>query len=854
MKSKKSNMRRRAWILLGIVLLFGLGLGLRVSFASNAGGEVDEAARQKAIETYGKLPLYFIENRGQIDNQVKYYTRLPGQTLYFTQEEIVFDLYRQNTEYRTQRTKEESAIRNPQSVIERLSFSLKCLGANKEPRIEIEAEGKQEGKVNYFRGNDPVKWRSNIPIYREVFYRDIYPGIDLKLRGNGRQLEYEFIIQPGVEPEVIRCGFEGIEGLEVSREGELIITTAFGKLKDSKPYIYQEIDGQRVEVEGKFTIQNSEFGSSSQSEIEISAFRIPHSALYTYGFEVASYNPDYPLVIDPTLSYSTYLGGSNVDQGLGIAVDSSGAAYITGLTLSVDFPTSGPIPIDDTLGGTYDAFVTKITPGGDTLVYSTYLGGSGYEMGYGIAVDSSGAAYITGFTSSSAGFPTQSSIYGTFGGGTGDAFVTKINPAGNALVYSTYLGGGGTDDGRGIAVDSSGAAYITGYTKSGDFPTSGAIYDSLGGTSYDVFLTRITPAGDTLSYSTYLGGGKDDKGTAIAVDPSGAAYITGYTYSSDFPTSGPIYNCNCCDCSETADVFAIKITPAGDTLSYSTYLGGSGLEKGYGIAVDSSGATYITGETASDDFPTQNAIDSTLNIVKDAFVTKINSAGSALSYSTYLGGNANDVGWGIAVDFSGAAYITGQTRSTDFPLQDHIYSYSGGADDAFVTRIDPTGSLLSYSTYLGGTEYDKGAGIAVDSCGAAYITGETKSNAFPTKDHIDGSLSGASDAFVAKISPLSAKFAVDSTQDTECHTFNFNDNSSVNPCQPITWWDWDFDDDGDTDDSGQNVSHQYGADGTYTVRLTVTDNSGDTKDMATVIAVTPAKPTAKFAVDSASNT
>ncbi|MDI6794694.1 MAG: SBBP repeat-containing protein, partial [bacterium] len=481
--------------------------------------EADEAAKQKVIESYGKLPLYFIENKGQLDPQVKYYTKTAGQTLYFTQEKIVFDLFRKvgNGKWEVGSEKEEkSEIRNPKSEIERLAFSLRFLGANK--GTEIEAGDVQAGQVNYLIGNDRGKWQANIPTYKEVLYKDIYPGIDLKLYGNHQELEYDLIVSPGAHPEDIRFGYEGIEGLTLSEEKEMLIKTAFGELKQKRPVIYQEIDGEKVEVEGRFRIQNSEFGSQKSEKLE-SAFRIPHSAFYTYGFEVAAYNPDYPLIIDPTLAYSTYLGGSGddegngYDQGYAIAVDSSGAAYITGQTGCTNFPTQNAI-YGSHSGGWSDVFVTKIAADGSGLAYSTYLGGGSNEEGYGIAVDSSGAAYITGRTDSS-DFPTQNAIYDSHSGSY-DAFVTKINAAGSGLDYSTYLGGSNYEQSQGIAVDSSGAAYVTGRTDSSDFPTQNAIDSSLSGWS-DAFVTKINAAGSGLTYSTYLGGGSNEEGYGIAV-------------------------------------------------------------------------------------------------------------------------------------------------------------------------------------------------------------------------------------------------------------------------------------------------------------------------------------------------
>ncbi|WP_303803105.1 SBBP repeat-containing protein, partial [Alicyclobacillus macrosporangiidus] len=425
----------------------------------------------------------------------------------------------------------------------------------------------------------------------------------------------------------------------------------------------QEIEGQQVPVTSSFLLQKDQDGE------------------WEYGFQVGhDFDPCYPLIIDPTLVYSTYLGGSGIDQGLGIAVDSSGAAYVTGLTTSPDFPTQNPF--QGALVGVFNAFVTKFSPAGNALVYSTYLGGSGGDAGNGIAVDSSGSAYVTGFTISP-NFPTQNPFQGALAGGF-DAFVTKFNPAGNALVYSTYLGGSGNDEGFGIAVDSMGSAYVTGVTESPDFPTQNPFQGALAGVE-DAFVTKFSPAGNTLLYSTYLGGSGVDEGRGIAIDSSGSAYVTGFTDSPDFPTQNPFQGA----LAGPEDTFVTKFSPGGNTLVYSTYLGGSGFDEGFGIAVDSSGSAYVTGQTDSPNFPTQNPFQGALAGVADAYVTMFSPSGNTLVYSTYLGGSGSDEGLGIAVDSTGSAYVTGLTDSTDFPTQNPFQGALAGPNDAFVTKIGP---------------------------------------------------------------------------------------------------------------------------------------------------------------------
>jgi hypothetical protein len=480
------------------------------------------------------------------------------------------------------------------------------------------------------------------------------------------------------------------------------------------------------------------------------------------GLQVPAYDPGRPLVIDPIIAYSTYLGGSNDDRGYGIAVDGGGNAYLTGYTTSINFPGTTGSTIQATHGGgTSDAFVTKINAAGSAILYSTYLGGSSYDFGSGIAVDASGSAYVTGNTYST-NFPgtSSSTIQPAHGGGGYDAFVTKLNAAGSAILYSTYLGGSGSDDGRGIAVDTSGNAYVTGQTLSSNFPgtSTSAIQPTHGGGGGDAFVTKINAAGSAIIYSTYLGGSGGDFGQGIAVDASGSAYITGATSSTNFPgtTGSTIRATN----GGGFDAFVTRINAAGSAILYSTYLGGGGYDVGYGIAVDASGNGYITGYTSSTNFSgtSSSAIQATYGGGGlDAFVTKINAAGSAILYSTYLGGSGDDFGQGIGADASGSAFVTGFTSSTNFPGTTGSAiqaTHGGGSYDAFMTRVNAGGSALLYSTYLGGSGDDYGQGIALDASGDAYVTGITSSTNFPgtSSSSIQATNGGGTyDAFVAKI-------------------------------------------------------------------------------------------------------
>ena len=727
-----------------------------------ASPENDPAQKLTVAANYGRLPLYFIENRGQVDKRVQYYVRGGGQTTFFTKDEVVLALCRQEKNPPLPPVKKGGkggaaalkggvpaanpeganvgAVRRPikgPTQAERLAdpawhrqpaslVRIKPMGLKKGARLA--ALQKTDHRVNYFIGNNPKIWRTDIPTYRAVVYENAYAGIDLKFYGQGRQLEYDIVVQPGADPNQVRFAYQGVQKLEVTPEGDLaLILPDGGKLLQKKPVVYQDIAGQRVPVDSKFRLCG-------------------RGAQVTCGFTVAAYDTRRPLVIDPVLDYSTYLGGTDDDGGIHIAVDNVGAAYVTGRTKSTNFSTQQAF--QGTNAGDYDAFITKLSPAGNALVYSTYLGGSDYDDCYGIAVDADGAAYVTGSTNS-ANFPTQQAFQGTKGGNY-DVFVTKLSPAGNALVYSTYLGGTWDNLGYGIAVDNVGAAYVTGNTNSPDFPTQQA-YQTANAGSSDAFVTKLSPAGNTLVYSTYLGGSSSDYGWSIAVDATGAAYVAGQTDSTNFPTEQAFQGTK----AGNYDAFATKLSPAGNALDYSTYLGGSDDDGGGGIAVDAAGAAYVTGYTLSANFPTEQAFQGTYGGGYDVFVTKLSAAGNALVYSTYLGGTYEDAGIGIAVDNFGAAYVTGYTLSANFPTQQAYHTAIAGYNDAFVTKLSPAGNALVYSTYLGGTDDDFGFGIAVDKNGAAYFTGMTKSANFPTQQAFQGTYGGGGiydgDAFVTKL-------------------------------------------------------------------------------------------------------
>ncbi|WP_197216352.1 SBBP repeat-containing protein [Cytobacillus firmus] len=702
---------------------------------------------QNIWESYGKLPIAFIPNRGQIHQNAHFYTQRSGLGILFTPQEVLLTFLEKedsNNQSKTfgQLSNEEVGLKKGG---EKRGMCLTLSFLNGNPAVKLEGREEGTGYVNYLKGNDQEKWLTNLPMYHEVVYKELWPGIDLVFRGESGQLKYEFLVQPGADIEKIQLTYRGAADLSLDESENLQIHTEYGVLIDEKPVSYQTIDGIQLQVDSSFTILQGESGEKH------------------FQFNIGNqYDSRYPLIIDPGLVYSTYLGGTGDEAGGSIAVDSAGNAYITGsITSTFDFPTT-PGVFQTTSDGYQDAFVTKLNPTGSALVYSTLLGGAQYfDQGLGIAVDAAGNAYVTGLTGSP-DFPTTTGAFDTTfkGGSIGtDAFVTKLNATGSALIYSTFISGTDDDEGIDIVVDGSGNAYVTGNTTSFDFPTtSGAFRTAHNGGFYDAFVTKINPTGSTLVYSTYLGGIGFDQASGIAIDAAGNAYVTGFTDSSNFPTTPGVFDTTFNG--GEFDAFVTKLNATGSAVVYSTYLGGELRDIGNGIAVDAAGNAYVTGLTTSRNFPTTSgAFDTTFNGGPfDAFVTKLNPTGSMLLYSTFLGGTRNDQGTDIAVDAAGNAYVTGFTESIDFPTTSGAFDTTfNGHSDAFVTKLNSTGSALLYSTYLGGSLGEQALALDIDSAGNAYITGYTISEDYPTTPGaFDSTYNGFSDAFAAKISTESS--------------------------------------------------------------------------------------------------
>ena len=688
-------------------VVMGLALMGLAPIAGAVPSQVSPAcSKASAVTAHESLPLAFEANAGQFDDTVRFLARGSGYALWLTPREAVLGLVA------------------PEAGERARMVRIQLVGANES--ASLHGEDRLAGVVNHFSGNDPARWRTRVPTFARVRFASVYPGIDLVYYGQKRALEYDFVVAPGSDPSVIALRFKGAESARVEEDGSLMLSVGGRDLRWKAPHVYQAIAGRRVTVAGTYHI------AADNS---------------TIGFSVPAYDHGVPLVIDPVLDYSTFLGGADTDQGFDVAVDDLNHAYVTGLTASIDFPLADEMQA--AISGANDAFVTKFNETGDGIVYSTYLGGTGTEAGYGIALGDAREAYVTGRTDSN-NFPTTAGAYDRSANGSNDVFVAKLDPDGQ-LVYGTYVGAAGSDQGMDIA-EEGGRAYVTGFTDSTSFPTTTNAYSgSFNGGVEDAFVFRLGPAGGVLGYSTYLGGIDRDRGFGIAL-AGDEAVVTGQTFSANFPTRAGFdmtHNGN-------SDAFVTRLTANGRNLVASTFLGGFISDSGEDVALGDGGSVFVTGHTTSAfDFPTTaGAYDVTANGLSDAFVVKFNGALLVQNYGTYVGGFANDNGYGIAVNSFGGALVTGSTTSTDFPMVNPIQAANAGSDDAFVIRLGKSGEALNFSTYLGGTGIDYGNGIALDGCGLPYVAGIATSG-FPTSVGAFQTTfgGGLSDAFLTKIVP-----------------------------------------------------------------------------------------------------
>jgi len=723
------------------ILIAILSLLLPASRLPAAAQQPPTASKQ----TSRSSSIMFIENVGQFADGARFQVRGGNGTMWLAEDALWITVMERGEAARPDRGPRAGlSATEPLAVPEKprtgVNIRLSFPGANAHPRIE--PFNRLDTVVSYFIGNDPDKWRPDVPVWGGVRYVDLYPGVDLEVASEGGQMVQRLAARPGVDLSTVQLRVEGANAVTMNG-GDLRLSTAAGgftlpllkvdglSFADSKVL---QINTQAFNITTRFVPANSNsayLDTSSQQSL----IRKPQS--------IANNATD--------ILYSTFLGGRSYEEGTDIAVDSAGNAYVTGITGYSDFPTT-PGAFDTSFNGG-DAFVVKLNPVGNGLAYSTFLGGNNGDISSAIVVDGVGNAYVTGYTSST-DFPTTPDAFDvSYNGGDYDAFVIKLDPAGSTLVYGTLLGGSSSDRAYGIAMDEASSVYMTGDTLSTDFPVTSDAFDMSfnGNPSYwDAFVVKLNPAGSGLIYSTYLGGNASDWGFAIAVDKVNSAYVIGDAFSSDFPTTPGAFSTG------NRLTFVVKLNSAGSDLAYSTFLGDdSSSNEGCDIAVDWAGNAYVTASTSSGGFPTTpGAFDTSHNGgYFDAFVIKLNPAGSELTYATFLGGSSYDHGSGIAVDGAGNVYATGYTESADFPtMLDAFDTTQNGNYDAFVVKLDPTGSTLAYATFLGGSDGDLRLGIAVDEAANAYVTGTTYSNDFPiTPGSFDINFSRGSDVFVTKL-------------------------------------------------------------------------------------------------------
>jgi len=680
---------------------------------------------------------YFTENRGQTTDGVRFYSggnpavAFRDDGVLFVWREAVPHADRENDGLQALTDLRDFASIEPPKVISH-SYLLRFDDARSTVPV---GRDRASFDSNFFFGNDPDKWRTDVPNYREVVYEDLYDGIDLVYRMRHGGVKYEFVVQPGADPAAISLSLVGADSIALEAD-ELVVSAGTIEARDSPPYSYQ---GEGEEVPCSFAI------------------RAPSS----FGFDCGSWDASRQLIIDP-LVYSTFLGGSSLDAASGwrLVVDAAGAVYVTGYTGSINFPTT--VGAYDTVqSGSWDAFVAKLNPSGTSLVFSTFLGGNSMDIGLSIALDSLGYVYVSGWTMSS-GFPVTPAAFDTTHNGEEDGFVAKLSQTGNQLLLSTFLGGGGFDTTGAIALDAAGNIYVSGVTGSSNFPATAGAFDTSFGGQNDGYAAKFDPILSFLIYATFLGGAGEDEAHSIAVDSGGFAYVCGHAGGSDFPTTpgsySPSYR------GGNADGFVVKIDPNGASLHYSTFLGGSGGDDLYTLTLGAGNEVHVAGKTRSTDFPTTpGAFDRTYNGVDDVIVASIDSSGSTLVHSTFVGGAEQDVADGIVLDSLGNTFVTGWTLSSDFPISPGAFDErANGGGDTFLIELNAAGTSMPYSTYIGGSYEEYGNSVGLDSSGSVYVAGYTASLDFPTTlGAFDMTYNGdPSDAYVLKLFANNAPHAI----------------------------------------------------------------------------------------------
>ncbi len=679
--------------------------------------------KEEIISRAVSLAVPFVQNVGQFDARVKYAADLFSGRFFLTGKELVYSLSKPSDGKVAQQDKHKRSMK-PESNIPGKGLVFREFFIDKKGvKIGFKSVGEQKAEtvISYFKGNDTGKWRSGVASYQSVSLGQVYPGVEVKLKASGKNVEKVFYVSPQSDVTGIRIGVSGVKGLRIAEDGRLIFKNSLGELAMRAPVAWQEIAGQRHDVKVDYRLLGKNF----------------------YGFAVSEgYDKGHLLIIDPdldTLMASTFLGGGGWSRANSLALGSDGNVYLTGYAWSDIFPTT-PGAYDRSATGGPSVFVSKLNSSLTVLLASTYLDGGVWEYGNSLAIDNSGNVYLTGWTES-ADFPTTPGAYdntynpGIYNGYSGDVFISKLNSELTILLASTFLGGSVYDFGKSLALDSAGNVYLTGYTNSDDFPTTAGAYDRCfndAGYAYDIFISKLNSGLTKLLASTYLGGCNADYGQSMVLDDSGNICLAGYTKSLDFPSTAGAYDRSY---NGNWDVFVSKLNGGLTALLASTYLGGSKGERGNSLVLDGSGNVYLTGYTHSPaDFPTTiGAYDQVAHGSHDVFVSKMNNSLSKLLASTLLGGSNDDEGDSLTLDSFGNVYLTGWTYSADFPTTGGAFerSFNGYSTDVIISKLSDDLTKLLASTFLGGNYYDYGRSLALDSAGSVYLTGETRSQDFP---------------------------------------------------------------------------------------------------------------------------
>ncbi|HEX2979347.1 MAG TPA: SBBP repeat-containing protein, partial [Anaerolineaceae bacterium] len=668
------------------------------------------AALSTSVANLDQIPLAFVPNEGQTASDVIYQVHDLNGTVFLTASELVF------------------ALANQQTL--RLGYR------DSNPEVQVVGDERLSGTLNYLIGDEPDTWRTHLPVYGSVVYYDLYPGIDLRYEGQMGTVESVYTLAPRADPGLIRWQHSGVQAARIQKDGSLALyqnsADSQPVLVEQAPLAWQEIAGRKAPVACRF-------------------YLYPDGSL---GFTLGAYDPAYALIIDPTLVYSSYIGGSEMETAGGVALDEDGNIFIAGSTGSVDFPTQSGYQTE--YDGWNDVFVMKLDPSGTNLIYGTYLGGNDDDEASDIQVDATGNIYITGDTSST-DFPTRNAYQAHCAKlgmmCMGDVFLAKLNPSGDQLLYATYLGGGSADTAEGLSVGENGLVYMAGTTFSTGFPTQNAIQSSLKG-SNDAFIAGLDPSlsgSDSFVFGTFLGGGGSDYGTDLALAGGNRLVVVGETVSTDFPTQDPLQASKAGD----SDAFITALSLDGGSLIYSTYLGGGYQDAAYQVATNANGDAFVTGKTFSTDFPMLHAAQPSKGGDSDAFITGINATGSAWLMSSYWGGSSTDTGYAVAVDANGAVYVGGDSYSKNFPRKDSTLVYKGEGD-AFIAKFIVGNEAAVYSTLLGGSSSDYAGNLVVDAYGHIFASGVTYSSDFPTQDGFNSAYSGNGDVFLVEISDAGA--------------------------------------------------------------------------------------------------